>query len=88
MSHVLRGWQLHIYKANLNSVGHVLEMLNTFEKAFGQKINVEKSSICFSRNTTISLKQEIYRRFSLGLPNIIGRNKTVTFDFLKEKMVD
>lgn len=83
-------------KANLDSTDHVLQMLNVFERASGQQINVDKSLVCFSRNTNKTIKQELCRRLRfreagddflyLGLPNVMGRKKTAIFDFLKEKL--
>lgn len=45
--------------ASMDSANHVLDMLRVFEKASGQQINVDKSSVFFSRNTSLQLKQEL-----------------------------
>lgn len=83
-------------KATSESANNVSELLKVFEISSGQQINVDKSSVFFSRNTPCSVKRDLCQqlRFSeatdqtlyLGLPNTIGRNKSSIFDFLKEKM--
>lgn len=77
---------------------HILQLLKTFEKASWQQINVDKSSIFFSKNTCNSLKRELYNKLNfheanerslyLGLPNTIGRNKYSIFGYIKEKLND
>lgn len=84
------------YKATSESDDQVLYMLNIFEKASGQQINIEKFSIFFSNNTQSGVKQELFQRLGFheagdcnlysGLPYIIGRSKSVVFDFLKERL--
>uniref|UniRef100_A0A803PBV4 Reverse transcriptase domain-containing protein n=1 Tax=Cannabis sativa TaxID=3483 RepID=A0A803PBV4_CANSA len=67
-----------------------------FEEVSGQKVNTSKSSIFFSPNTTGSDREQICGTLGmveaseeskyLGLPNIIGRNKSSILGFLKEKV--
>ncbi|OMO51274.1 reverse transcriptase [Corchorus capsularis] len=74
----------------------VISLLNLFEKASGQKINIDKSSILFSANTPASLQSEIMsylgiqkvldRDKYLGLPIMVGRSKTREFQFLKDRL--
>uniref|UniRef100_A0A803NXZ1 Reverse transcriptase domain-containing protein n=1 Tax=Cannabis sativa TaxID=3483 RepID=A0A803NXZ1_CANSA len=74
----------------------VLGLLNKFEKALGQKVNLNKSSIFFSSNTddgvhhtilsTLHMRATDDHNFYLGLPSVIGGNKTMAFGFLKEKV--
>lgn len=83
-------------KASAQNASNVLEMLKMFERASGQQINVDKSSVIFSNNTheevRSSLKQQL--KFSeagdqslyLGLPSIIHRKKSVVFGYLKNKL--
>ncbi|WOG96664.1 hypothetical protein DCAR_0416000 [Daucus carota subsp. sativus] len=80
----------------MESADHVLQILKIFEAASGQQINVDKSSVFFSKNTSSLLKTELCQRLNfheandhslyLGLPNIIGRNKSSIFGYLKEKL--
>ena len=74
----------------------VSEMLQTYANASGQCINLEKSSVFFSSNTSASQKQGILRilgvqevnRFEsyLGLPTLVGSKKYHTFSYLKDRI--
>lgn len=85
-------------KGNMEMATHVLNMLSVFERASGQKINAEKSSVFSSKNMTQAVNNELcqvlqYQEANdgslyLGLPNIIGRNKTIIFGYLKERLKD
>lgn len=85
-------------KAKEHEAEHVLDLLNTFERASGQKINENKSSTFFSRNTDQGIRnvicsmmkfQEAYAGTKyLGLLNIIGRNKSGVLDYLKDRLRD
>jgi len=71
-----------------------MEILQTYTQASGQCVNLEKSSVYFSNNTTGSQRQQILqilgvkevKRFEsyLGLPTLIGRDKYHTFSYLKD----
>ena len=71
------------------------ECLNIYERASGQIINFQKSSISFSRNTQDLVKEEICVFLNvnvtvdhgcyLGLPSIIGKNKKAIFFFIIDK---
>lgn len=73
-------------------------MLNSFESASSQKINVEKSSIFFSKNTSQEIKTELCATLRFqeagqnstypSLLNIMGRNKSVLLGYLKQRMHD
>ena len=67
-----------------------------YEKAFGQKLNREKTTMFFSKATLEERKLEIiealgvsevkeYEKY-LGLPAVIGRNKKVSLNFIKERV--
>ena len=66
------------------------------EKASGQKVNIEKSSLTFSSNTSDRLRASLcsligapvtyHHEKYLGLPVLIGRNKTDAFDYLRERI--
>ncbi|KAL0011163.1 hypothetical protein SO802_006271 [Lithocarpus litseifolius] len=74
----------------------ITEILQTYERASGQRINLEKSSAYFSSNTSDRQKGQILDvlgvkevdRFEtyLGLPTLIGRAKYHTFSFLKDRI--
>jgi hypothetical protein len=67
--------------------------LDIYERAFGQKVNLEKTSLFFSRNTReedwVSILQETglnsthqYETY-LGLPALIGRSRISTLNHIK-----
>lgn len=73
-----------------------MELLSSYEKASGQRINRAKSTVFFSANVILYNKNMIFQELQiqeaddnlkyLGLPNILGRNKTVVFGYLKDKV--
>lgn len=85
-------------KATSESANDILQLLNIFEIASGQQINRDKSSIFFSKNIPSHLKNDLcqqlrfkeatYHSLYSGLPNIIGRNKSAIFGYVKEKLQD
>ncbi|KAK9993463.1 hypothetical protein SO802_023166 [Lithocarpus litseifolius] len=74
----------------------IAEILQTYERASGQRINLEKSSAYFSSNISDRQKGQILDvlgvnevdRFEtyLGLPTLIGRAKYHIFSFLKDRI--
>ena len=74
----------------------IVEILQIYERASGQSVNLEKSSIYFSSNPSESQKGQILEvlgvtevdRFEtyLGLPTLIGRAKYHTFSYLKDRI--
>ena len=72
-------------KANAKESQKLKQILQTYEEAFGQKINIEKSSMFFSPNMPQSVKEKIFAILGpmqgskhskyLGLPSFIGRSK-------------
>ena len=74
----------------------ITEILQTYERALGQSINLEKSLVYFSSNTSERQKGQILEalgvqevdRFEsyLGLPTLIGRAKYSTFSYLKDRI--
>jgi ribonuclease HI len=83
-------------KANTNEWGHIEEILDRYERASGQKINMEKTAIYFSKNTPPGTKEEILSRVSatqvqsfelyLGLPALIGRSRISSFNHIKGRI--
>jgi hypothetical protein len=71
-------------------------ILNIYERASGQKINVEKTAFFFSKNTPNSVRSEIFSMFRsssstqfekyLGLPPILGRSKKRAFNEIKDRI--
>lgn len=67
-----------------------------YEKASGQQINFQKSSVVFSNNVDMDKQMEMasilqvnrldeHDRY-LGLPMRVGRSKTAIFEYIKEKL--
>ncbi|KAL8116202.1 hypothetical protein AgCh_022629 [Apium graveolens] len=73
-------------KADTKEASRVVSLLQMFEKASGQKINEQKSSVFFSRNVSSICRREVCTvlKFTeadesshyLGLPNCIGQKKS------------
>uniref|UniRef100_A0A803QLB5 RNase H type-1 domain-containing protein n=1 Tax=Cannabis sativa TaxID=3483 RepID=A0A803QLB5_CANSA len=67
-----------------------------YGQASSQRVNFEKSSVLFSSNTEVVVRDSICGQLGiyeaddnttyLGLPNIMGRKKTAILGFLKEKL--
>ncbi|KAM6556148.1 hypothetical protein CsatB_003167 [Cannabis sativa] len=83
-------------QATINSCNTIKEVLEAYERATGQKVNFQKSSLYFSPNvelrdqTLISNFMGIPVRSSfekyLGLPQHIGRTKKQLFHYLHDKV--
>uniref|UniRef100_A0A803PA04 Reverse transcriptase domain-containing protein n=1 Tax=Cannabis sativa TaxID=3483 RepID=A0A803PA04_CANSA len=97
VSHMLFADNSYLYcKATENEAQRIEEVLLKFELATGQKVNFSKSSIFFSVNTLSSMKDRINSILGmvtaaedslyLGLPSSMGRNKSATLGFLKNKV--
>lgn len=83
-------------KANTTEVVKVLQLLDVYERASGQQVNKSKSSVFFSLNIIQYNRQNICQVLQmgeadgnckyLGLPSIVGRDKTTILGYLKEKV--
>ncbi|XP_010682933.1 uncharacterized protein LOC104897695 [Beta vulgaris subsp. vulgaris] len=83
-------------RAALQECSVVADILSTYERASGQKINFDKSEVSFSKNVDDSRKNDIRSLFGvreverhekyLGLPTVIGRSKKMVFTVLKERV--
>ncbi|XP_073152775.1 uncharacterized protein [Henckelia pumila] len=83
------------FRATMEECNTVKECLRIYEVASGHKVNFDKSSISFSANVPSHMKNSICENLEvayttnhahyLGLPSLIGRNKTEIFTFVKEK---
>ncbi|KAL0458971.1 UNVERIFIED_CONTAM: hypothetical protein Slati_0524300 [Sesamum latifolium] len=71
-------------------------ILDRYEKASGQQINLQKSSMVFSRNTPLGSREELaailgvkidssYEKY-LGLPYVVGRKKKDLFQSLRDRV--
>lgn len=74
----------------------LINILNAYEKASGQKISTSKSSVFYSPNTPLKVKEEILRILGpmqdtrhkkyLSLPLLIGKSKNQVFAEIKESV--
>jgi hypothetical protein len=84
------------FKAEANNAQVIKECLTKYCEASGQKVNLEKSSIFFSKrcNQTIrdniksitQVENESLNEKYLGLPNEVGRSTNGAFKYLKDKV--
>ncbi|XP_074372971.1 uncharacterized protein LOC141713440 [Apium graveolens] len=85
---------VYLYCKENEEASQLLNMLNSFEVASRQNINLSKSSLFFSSNIIQSNKENIClqmddagdRNMYLDLPNWLARNKTSVLSFLKDKV--
>ena len=74
----------------------VMEILKLYAEVSGQCINMDKSSIFFSCNTSLQQRDAIKSLLGvrevdkfesyLGLPTLVGRKKYQTFSFIKDRV--
>jgi hypothetical protein len=83
-------------KANSVEWRRLTTILEKYETASGQKLNKEKTSLFFSRNTSAARREEItqcsglkatekYEKY-LGLPTLVGRSRMKAFKGIKDKV--
>ena len=83
-------------KADEAEALRMVELLQVFEEASGQQVNLSKSSVIFSSNVDRGSRETVCNVLHmqeagddvtyLGLPNMIGRNKSKVLGFLKDRM--
>jgi hypothetical protein len=83
-------------KANIFEWLRIQQVLEIYENASGQKLNRDKTSIFFSRNTRREAKEHITsiagvsstRRYEkyLGLPALVGRSRIGAFSAIKSRI--
>ena len=71
-------------------------MLATYEKESGKKLNKEKTSLFFSKNTSMDIQERAKETFGaqiiqqhekyLGLPLLMGRSKKKAFNQIKDQV--
>ena len=83
-------------KATTEECAKFLNILETYENAFGQKVNRNKTTLFFSKSIAEIMRQAIkdtlgvqainqYEKY-LGLLSLVGRGKKESFNFLKERV--
>lgn len=84
------------FKAEENQAHNINNILNIYEATSGQEISLPKSEVFYSRNVTDALKDSITNILGvrvvlgtgkyLGMPSMIGRNRTTTFSYIKDRV--
>ena len=82
--------------ASVDERNRVLKELADYEKESGKKLNKEKTSLFFSRNTSKEIQWEIKEIFGaqiihkheryLGLPTLVGKGKKKAFSHIKDQV--
>ena len=82
------------------NVSETRQILHDYDVASGQRINFQKSSVSFSRNVDLEVRESICSELRvrgtvdgtvdhghyLGLPSMIGHSKKKAFEFLKDRV--
>jgi hypothetical protein len=87
---------LILIRATKEDATQLQNILDLYERCSGQMINKLKSAVLFSRNTSTENKMEVRAAVNvdretmndkyLGLPVYVGRDKSKTFSYLKDKV--
>lgn len=96
LSHLLFADDSLIFiKADTKSARRLNEILEIYGEALGQSVNRSKSSIFFSPNTPTTLRQslkqtlgvlvEAFSERYLGLPTVVGKINSGTFEYLGDR---
>ncbi|CAL1413585.1 unnamed protein product [Linum trigynum] len=85
-------------RGNLQECENLIEVLNEYEELSGQRVNLAKSAVCFSRNI-VQQDQEflaavlgvgavgVHDKY-LGLPSLVARSKMETFRYVEAKLLE
>ena len=89
-------YSLLFCKANSQECNIVLEILDKYERASGQRINHDKTQLFFSSNTNQQVRNSIKGRLGvlvshqfdkyLGLPSFVGRGKKQSYSYICERI--
>lgn len=81
-------------RATIEEGSRVLKVLADYEGDSGQKLNKEKTSLFFSKNTRREVQEQLKSQFGaqiirhheryLGLPPLVGKGKRKTFNRIKD----
>ena len=84
------------FRANTNQAEKMKHILEVYEKASSQAVNLQKLEIFCNRNVSTADHNNIANILGvqavlgtgkyLGLPSMIGRSKKATFNFIKDKV--
>ncbi|CAJ2644561.1 unnamed protein product [Trifolium pratense] len=97
VSHLLFADDCFLFcRANVAEVTQLLSILQTYEQASGQEINLSKSEVFISRNMSqaaqadlagiLGVRHVLGTDIYLGLPSMVGRSKKAIFSYLKDRI--
>ena len=83
-------------RASRGDLEAILQLLQLYEQASGQKLNREKTMVFFSKGTTEERRRELkeflgvneireYEKY-LALPDVVGRNKKESLNYIRERV--
>ncbi|CAN0880645.1 Uncharacterized mitochondrial protein AtMg00310 [Linum grandiflorum] len=83
-------------RVNHTAIDSILQLLGTYHRLSGQRVNLGKSSVLFSDNTSAAARSDYMQRLGvvafqpqdkyLGLPYIILRSRQETFRFVEDQV--
>ncbi|XP_074293061.1 uncharacterized protein LOC141619965 [Silene latifolia] len=73
------------FKDKGNTVTHLVQIIKDYCEASGQRLNVDKSGILFSPNTTLIKAQRTMKVFDIKKNNGIGKNLGIPAEFKESK---
>ncbi|KAK0577042.1 hypothetical protein LWI29_027074 [Acer saccharum] len=83
-------------KASTLSCSRIRDILSVYEQGSGQQLNFQKSMVTFSPSVDSQLREDLVSILGinlgnthdkyLGLPSLIGRNKPVLFNEIRERL--
>ncbi|CAL1356643.1 unnamed protein product [Linum trigynum] len=86
-----------LVQASMQQCENLLQVLGEYEELSGQRVNLDNSAVCFSRNVLHEDCVAMAARLGvgelgvqdkyIGLPTLISRPKSETFRFLEEKLL-
>ncbi|CAL1366863.1 unnamed protein product [Linum trigynum] len=85
-------------RGSLQECENLIVVLNEYEELSGQRVNLEKSAVCFSKNVALADQEflatilgvgavGVHDKY-LGLPMLIARSKMATFRYLEAKLLE
>ncbi|CAL1354917.1 unnamed protein product [Linum trigynum] len=85
-------------RGTLQECENLITVLNEYEELSGQRVNLGKSAVCFSKNVSLPDQEFLAQILGvgavgvhdkyLGLPTLIARSKMATFRYLEEKLLE
>lgn len=83
-------------EASESAATNIMNILQTYEHASGQKINVKKSTVVFSKNCGVQKISDIQKILNvvveqsrekyLGVPELMGKSKREVFAYLRDRI--